>query len=70
MEFKKQNMSKGKKREWQAKKQTLTVENKLVTIGEQQSEAEGEAGSPPSKESDVGLNPRTLGSQPEPKTDA
>ena len=32
-------------------------------------EAEGEAGSPQSQEPDVGLNPRTLGSQPEPKAD-
>ena len=29
---------------------------------EGQAEAEGEAGSPPSKEPDVGLDPRTLGS--------
>jgi len=33
-------------------------------------EAEGEAGSLLSKEPDVGLDPRTLGSRPEPKADA
>jgi len=31
---------------------------------------EGEAGFPPSREPDAGLNPRTLGSGPEPKADA
>ena len=31
---------------------------------------EGEAGSPLSREPNVGLDPRTLGSQPEPKADA
>jgi len=31
---------------------------------------EGEAGFPPSREPDVGLDPRTLGSGPEPKADA
>jgi len=29
--------------------------------GEQQAEGEGEAGSPPSREPDVGLDPRTPG---------
>ena len=37
---------------------------------EWQAEAEGEAGFPPSKEPDVGLDPRTLGSWPEPKAAA
>jgi len=31
---------------------------------------EGEAGFPPSREPDVGPDPRTPGSQPEPKADA
>jgi len=31
---------------------------------------EGEAGFPPSREPDAGLDPRTLGSGPEPKADA
>ena len=38
--------------------------------GEQQAEAEGEADSPLSWEPDVGLDPRTPGSWPEPKADA
>ena len=33
-------------------------------------EGEGEAGSPLSREPDVGLDPTTLGSRPEPKADA
>ena len=33
-------------------------------------EGEGEADSPLSREADVGLDPRTLGSWPEPKADA
>ena len=33
-------------------------------------EGEGEAGSPLSQEPDVGLNPKTQGSGPEPKADA
>jgi len=33
-------------------------------------EGEGEADSPLSREPDVGLDPRTLGSWPEPKADA
>jgi len=33
-------------------------------------EGEGEAGLPPSREPDVGLDPRTLRSWPEPKADA
>jgi len=33
-------------------------------------EAEGEAGSPLSREPDAGLDPRTLGLRPEPKADA
>ena len=33
-------------------------------------EAEGEADSPPSREPNVGLHPRTLGSWPEPKAEA
>ena len=37
---------------------------------EWQAEAEREAGSPLRKEPDVGLNPRTLRSWPEPKTAA
>jgi len=36
---------------------------------ERMAEAEGEAGSPLSKEPDVGLDPRTPGPQPEPKAD-
>ena len=32
--------------------------------GERQAEGEGEAGSPPSREPNMGLNPRTLGSWP------
>ena len=32
-------------------------------------EGEGETGSPLSREADMGLDPRTLGSQPEPKAD-
>ena len=36
--------------------------------GEKQ--AEGEAGSPLSREPDAGLDPRTVGSHPEPKADA
>ena len=35
-----------------------------------QTGGEGEAGSPLSKEPDVGFNPRTAWSQPEPKADA
>ena len=35
-----------------------------------QREAEGEAGSPQSREPHAGLNPRTLGSRPEPKAGA
>ena len=35
--------------------------------GVQQAEGEGEAGSPLSREPDTGLDPRTLGSWPEPK---
>ena len=38
------------------------------TEGEAETQAEGEAGS--MQEPDVGLDPRTLGSQPEPKADA
>jgi len=37
---------------------------------QRESEAEGEAGSPQSREPDVGLAPRTLGSGPERKADA
>ena len=37
--------------------------------GEQQVEADGEAGSPLSREPDVGLHPRTSRSQPQPKAD-
>ena len=37
--------------------------------GELQAEGEGEAGSLLSKDPDVGLNPRTLGSRPELKAD-
>ena len=37
---------------------------------EWQVEGEGEAGSPISREPDKGLDPRTLGSRPEPKVDA
>ena len=37
---------------------------------ERQAEAEGEADSPQSREPDVGLDPRTLGSGPELKADA
>ena len=33
-------------------------------------EGEGETGSPPSREPNARFNPRTLGSQPEPKADA
>ena len=39
------------------------------TEREAETQAEGEAGSPPSKGPDVGLNPGTPGSCPEPKTD-
>jgi len=35
-----------------------------------QREREKEAGSPPSREPDAGLDPRTLGSRPKPKADA
>ena len=35
-----------------------------------EAEGEGEAGSPLSREPDMGFNPRTLRSQPEPKADA
>ena len=35
-----------------------------------EAEVEGEAGFPMSRDADVGLDPRTLRSQPEPKADA
>ena len=38
--------------------------------GEEQAEGEGEAGSPLSREPDVGLDSRTPGLSPEPKGDA
>ena len=37
---------------------------------ERQAEREEEAGFPPSREPNVGLDPRTLGSCPEPKAEA
>ena len=37
---------------------------------QEKQQAEGEADSPLSKEPNVGLDPRTLGTQPEPKADA
>ena len=39
-------------------------------MGERQAEAEGEAGSPRTREPAAGLGPRTLGSHPGPQTDA
>ena len=39
-------------------------------MGRDRGEGKGEADSPLSREPDMGLDPRTLGSQPEPKADA
>ena len=39
-------------------------------VGKEAGRERGEAGSLLSREPDVGLNPRTLGSQPEPKAEA
>ena len=41
-----------------------------MEITERQAEREEEAGSPPSREPDVGFDPRMLGSGPEPKAEA
>ena len=50
----------------------LTYRKRMHKQGEQEAEGEGqgEAGSPLSREPDAGLNPRTLGSWPEPKANA
>jgi len=48
----------------------LTEREQVHKQAERQAQGEGEAGFPPSREPDAGLDPRTLGSRPEPKANA
>ena len=45
------------------------MQERAQAEGVAEKERQGEADSPPSRELNVGLNPRTLGSQPELKAD-